>query len=50
MADISLRQGNKAAARKAIVRAIASNPAQKGQFKRNRSFASLVDDAEFLIK
>jgi hypothetical protein len=30
-ADISLRQGNKAAALKAIERAIASNPAQKGQ-------------------
>ena len=33
-------------------RAIASNPAQKGQLKRNKSFASLFDDAEFqrLIK
>ena len=32
--------------------AIASNPAQKGQLKRNKSFASLFDDAEFqrLIK
>lgn len=52
MADISLRQGNKAAALKAIERAIASNPAQKGQLKRNKSFASLFDDAEFqrLIK
>ena len=32
--------------------AIASNPAQKGQSKRNKSFASLFDDAEFqrLIK
>jgi hypothetical protein len=43
---------NKAAALKAIERAIASNAAQKGQLKRNKSFASLFDDAEFqrLIK
>jgi hypothetical protein len=47
-----LRKGNKAAALKAIERAIAANPAQKGQLKRNKSFASLFDDAEFqrLIK
>ena len=52
MADISLRQGNKPAALKAIERAIAANPAQKGQLRRNKSFAALVDDAEFqrLIK
>jgi hypothetical protein len=43
MADISLRHGNKPAALKAIEGANASTPAQKGQLKRNKSFASLFD-------
>jgi hypothetical protein len=44
--------GQQGGGTKAIERAIASNPAQKRQLKRNKSFASLFDDAEFqrLIK
>jgi uncharacterized Ntn-hydrolase superfamily protein len=45
--DISLRQGSKAEALKAIERAIASNPAQKGQLARSKTFTSIADDAEF---
>lgn len=48
VADISLRQGNAPEALKALARAIASNPAQKGQLKRNKSFAALQADPEFL--
>ena len=47
IADISLRQGQKAEALKAIERAIASNPAQKRQLARSKTFAALADDAEF---
>ncbi len=47
IADINLRQGQKAEALKAIQRAIASNPAQKGQLARSRTFTSLSSDPEF---
>ena len=47
IADISLRQGLKAEALKAIEQAIASNPAQKGQLSRSKTFASLFGDPEF---
>lgn len=47
VADISLRQGDKAEALKALARAIASNPAQKGQLARSKTFAALANDPEF---
>lgn len=47
IADISLRQGLKAEALKAIEQAIASNPAQKGQLSRSKTFASLSGDPDF---
>ena len=47
IADISLRQGLKAEALKAIEQAIASNPAQKGQLSRSKTFASLFGDPDF---
>jgi uncharacterized Ntn-hydrolase superfamily protein len=48
LADINLRQGNTHAALDAIARAIDANPAYKTQLLRNKSFASIHDDPEFL--
>lgn len=47
IADVNLRRGQKAEALKAIERAIATNPAQKGQLARSRAFASLSGDPDF---
>jgi uncharacterized Ntn-hydrolase superfamily protein len=47
IADVSLRQGMKAEALKAVERAIASNPAQKNQLARSRAFSSLTSDPDF---
>ena len=47
IADISLKQGRKAEALKFLERAIASNPAQKGQLTRSKAFGSLASDPEF---
>lgn len=47
MADINLRLGQRAEALKAIERAIASNPAQKAQLARSKTFAALSNDPEF---
>lgn len=46
--DISLRMGKKTEALTALERAIVVNPALKGQFMRNKDFASLHKDAAFL--
>lgn len=48
VADISLRQGKRADALKAIERVVAVNPALKQQLPKNKSFAALHTDAEFL--
>lgn len=47
IADMNLRQGMKAEALNAIERAVASNPAQKGQLQRSKAFSSLEGDPEF---
>ena len=47
IADINLRQGMTNEALKAVGRAIASNPAQKGQLRRSKAFASLAGNPEF---
>jgi uncharacterized Ntn-hydrolase superfamily protein len=47
IADVNLRRGQKAEALKAIERAIASNPAQKGQLAQSKAFASLAGDPDF---
>jgi tetratricopeptide (TPR) repeat protein len=47
IADINLRQGMKVEALKAIEQAIVSNPAQRGQLRQSKAFASLAGDPEF---
>jgi tetratricopeptide (TPR) repeat protein len=48
VADISLRMGKKAEALAAVKQAIAANPALKQQFPRNKAFAALHADPDFL--
>lgn len=48
IADINLRMGKKAESLAAVKQAIAVNPALKRQFPRNKAFAALHDDPEFL--
>ena len=48
IADINLRMGKKAESLAAVKQAIETNPALKQQFPRNKAFATLHADPEFL--